>query len=81
MLNSDIKEVKLKSPARCTDPSENDDRVQSRFWIFDYPIVCYLRHDEDGHENELVMNHLADKDFKEKVFPIGAGRKFISFVH
>lgn len=81
MLNSDIKSVKLKRPARTSDRSSSDDEVQSRFWIFDYPILCYLRRDEQNRENMLVMNHLADKGFKEKVFHLQEGERFVSFVH
>ena len=37
-------------------------REVRRFWITDYPILCYLKHDKNGMRKELVMTHLADTE-------------------
>ena len=33
-----------------------------RFWITDYPILCYLKKDNNDERKELVMTHLADTE-------------------
>ena len=30
-----------------------------RFWITDYPILCYLKKDNNDERKELVMTHLS----------------------
>ena len=53
-----LTEVMLDNPA-ANFASEEEVR---RFWITDYPILCYLKVDKNGKQKELVMTHLADAE-------------------
>ena len=49
-----------------------------RFWLVDYPILCYLN--DCDFQNKIIMAHLADPKAKQIVFDLDQSYEFISFV-
>ena len=46
----------------------------------DYPLLCYLQKDEQGHDKNLVMVHLADTEKPEKIFKLTENQTFVQFI-
>ena len=80
--SSNIKSVPLTDPAI----KDDDEFVKRRFWMIDYPLLCYLRevHPQDQptemKQVSLVFKNLADTEAPEVVIEIETGMKFLGFV-
>ena len=63
-----------------------------RFWISDYPLLCYLQYNNQGQlkslhnqmflpkPSQLVMTHIGDPEQPTKTFYLTEEEQFVQFV-
>ena len=57
-----------------------DTNKPKRFWITDYPILCYYQRSQDDNRDHLMMVNLIDQDCRQVDIPLEDGQEFLSFV-
>ena len=57
-----------------------DPKNPRRFWISDYPILCYHPKKEDNKLDEIIMVNLIDKGAKHVSIPLRKDEEFVCFI-
>ena len=71
-----ITEVMLTRPVLEMSPKKE----LRRFWMSDYPLLCYLQYNNQGQPKYLVMTHIGDPDQPTKTFILTEDEQFVQFV-